>query len=658
MKKSKKGESHKWRTAICLFLKCSASITQSKYRGFTLIELIVVVAIIGILSAFVVPAFVSYHEKSKKREFPLAEHIKSSVSKDHKTAVKRTKTEPPSVMPVTESADVEVKLVASHYLHGLKVYTLFDADFKGRFVFRNNSSEKDLIKLVFPFPAGTTQARNVSLKCIDPSDKFTEPAGVIYTLTGIKWIGALPRGKYLTVEVTYGAQGYDRYVYEGPGTGRAGSFRLTLLLEGVTSEFIGAETLQPSEIKPGYLLWDYDNLVTDRKVIVELPGAMSPIGRIILFSQLAGLAVLIFGLGFLYLSEMKQPGRLDDFHWGDFLLLAMNYFLFFVIFMILSLGGEIKTWLSMVFSALLSLPLLMIHVWRILDRSFAFTRVLPLTVFTLAIVISGVYGGEYRKYIFIGLTVAAVALITLTYRVWLEKRKRYGEDKKRQAEEQKQKDIERLEKEEQEKKYAEKRHAIEKKSRNAVEEFGRRWRNAEELAAELKMLLEYGNTEKETETHRLMEKKLLQLSDLNTAYKNIKSKLTELSKISDDADHISSCSDIERESIQHRHKLEMLIKTLRESVEGLKHLQEKVKIKSGKKDDLLCCISCGAASPPSIYCPRCGVLRPLDLKCKSCGEVYRFPIHFIAREKTHEPIHCMVCGQRFDSIVKEQPAKA
>ena len=66
-------------------------IRRLKERGFTLIELMIVVAIIGILAAVAIPAFMDYMKKSKKTEASLQ---LNKISKNAKAAYVTSSTYP------------------------------------------------------------------------------------------------------------------------------------------------------------------------------------------------------------------------------------------------------------------------------------------------------------------------------------------------------------------------------------------------------------------------------------------------------------------------------------------------------------------------------------------------------------------------------------
>ena len=61
-----------------------------------------------------------------------------------------------------------------------------------------------------------------------------------------------------------------------------------------------------------------------------------------------------------------------------------------------------------------SLPMLVLHVARLIELRFALTRVLPLAALTLGLVLNGVYGGAWRSYVFTACAYIVIAYLTLT----------------------------------------------------------------------------------------------------------------------------------------------------------------------------------------------------------------------------------------------------
>ena len=386
---------------------------KRRMGAFTLIELMIVVVLISAIALVAVPMLLRFQQKGKVRP-PVLEEVKTKSAVINPADLIKT------IRPLVDEAQVRVTLDVRHRLYGMDVYTIYEANLEGTFLFRNVSDEKDPVKIAFPFPDRTSEAMNVSLLFAkEGSQEWSEPAGVRYDKEGITWIGNMAKGATVRAKVTYRAAGQNRFAFSLPGDGLARKVDFVLLSPNVSADYVTKESLRPTKVGKGELHWHYDNVVASSPIVVDLPGGTSPIGRVMLLCKLVSLAVLLFGAGFWYLSEEYKPGQLDDFEWGHFLLLATTYSLFFVIFAVLSYNDASRPALHMLVAALLSLPLLMLHVTRFVSRSFALSRVLPLAIFTLGLVINGVYGGPYRDYVFIGAAVFTMAYVTVTFQKWL-----------------------------------------------------------------------------------------------------------------------------------------------------------------------------------------------------------------------------------------------
>ncbi len=384
-------------------------------------------------------------------------------------------------------------------------------------------------------------------------------------------------------------------------------------------------------------------------------------GRVIFILRLAGVAVFLFGLGFMYLNDVTRPGRLENFRWGRFLLLALTYSLFFIIFTVLNLGGDLNTGVALLLSALVSFPLLVFHVGRFLGMSFALTRVLPLAVFTLGIIVNGVYGGPYRLYVFTAFPVFAVAFITLTFNTWSEKKKAYLAEKERLEKEAAEKEKaaqEACEKREAEaeaeeargkqKAETESRKAAGKGVFSSVEEIRAMLEKAVDLQNRAEFLLE-SEDEFPRNVRENMKQHLERLSNAWESYQQLMHRTQTLLTIPDPARFRDEAERMRFEAGRLKLRLSQISDMLKAAADDASQFQEKQKRLAEVRDAKgVRCMACGAENALSNYCHNCGVRIPEKLICAHCGAEYMLPMHMADWKKAGRKIHCIVCGRPHD----------
>lgn len=383
---------------------------RARSRAFTLIELMVVVAIVAIISAILIPSFIRTREQARKK-----------VELAPPRAVEEV---PSGVPPVLASARLELKVEVMPLRVGLDVANRYLLDHRGHFLFQSRAQGEKL--MLFPFPKGS-QIENLTVR-VRRGEDWVEPEGVVYRHDLVAWKAVdFP----LEVRLDYQAGGNDSLVFEWPRASKMQRLEASLKLEGGEGASMPLGSLRPTGEQGRTFTWEQNDLLVPAPIVLEFSAVDSPLGRVGTLFRLTGLALLLFGAGFWYLGELYQPGCLKDFGFGSFSLLALTYCSFFVSVAVLGFDGNLSALTYLGCALLLSQPLLIFHVAQLIDGRFAWTRALPWSLATLLLVLMGVYlEGSARNYGYLGFGLMTMAFLTTTYRPFRRIQSRRGQANK------------------------------------------------------------------------------------------------------------------------------------------------------------------------------------------------------------------------------------
>jgi hypothetical protein len=250
-----------------------------------------------------------------------------------------------------------------------------------------------------------------------------------------------------------------------------------------------------------------------------------------------------------------------------------------------------------------------------------------LAIFTLGLVVNGVYGAAIRDYVFIGAAIIVIAYLTLTYPTWAAGRERYRMEK-------------------------EALHAVRRRAliERITTDLGEPFAELNGSDAQAAEILKSASGEAVAPLRSRLERAREPIHGLNKEYKEL---LERLSYVPDQPNGGFSdyCEGMERKADRLQERLEPHL-TNRQT-ELAAYPSTRNSLSPAFREGDIHCLACGQAVPEAPFCLNCGTTQPRVTACAGCGERLVLPIHLIAEEQQNRTLFCMGCGMRIPSLSEE-----